>query len=499
MGGLEDSQRAQTWLSTLRDALGQALLFSSKPPQVYRDECATEAPSASLRGSLWSQRRWQGAFETVFYEGPPLAMKAVLKDDLLIFVWMDDDREEECCATAGDTPFFPLRRDRELPTYLKEDESEAKLIDWRGSFLLNLVLHTRFRLIECLCAAAEVEKVLDRARMESCVEGVQEVSERFSEQNSCCWDSVGNSIESQLSPDRKKSFVAHADVHPSPTRLTIAKNGSKLVKGDVTRPSYPNIYFAVDDVAEERAWKEIHRDESSECYCLLLQADILSRWGEAFKICEELIDNAGHEDRAQEDPTSPSSNAPNDVPRRFEAISENENTGVNDASCEKSVDIQSSKSSQGSDLSSVFGTPVAVFSGCVRTEQLSEALGSRTSKISRVTGSSNPILVRMQGPTGTGRAEVAVRYASNSQFLDRAFRRENVLRLWSSARNLLRAATESIGNLSVENKAKDNISDVNDDSGSTPLDCSIMFVLVCLSVPIDELVPLIAKAIYHSI
>lgn len=443
----EEKRCADIWSSTLKEAFVQAIgsLGSYIEERDIRKETVENKGNktdASARGDTrWPQRQWQIAFEIIFYQAPKKVIDIIVHDDLLFIVELGDDATcSDCHANAKDPPFFPIRRGSMLPSNLALGGSEVDLIDWRATFILNVVVHTQYRFTECICSRENVDLCVSTALSEKGLSTHPNIPGRQAMAES---EDQGSTSLTKPGPRTCKPdpFIVQRTVHPSPTQILFSKLGSRIWKEDVSSPSYPDIFFAIDDIGETEAWKISSKD--LECYCVILQADMSSSWSKALYISEILAKSSGQNALAE------NLTVEKDQPARHEQFSK--------------INME------------------PVFSGYVTVEQLSKQPSA--SKFSRAFKGDNLSFLLMKGPEGIGRGEVAVQPGHR---IDSSRKERTSTDMKITVNSMIKKTIQSLKYMSLFEENPSNPGPVR-------------FALVSLCVPVDTLATNIMGAVLDAL
>ncbi|KAK3247880.1 hypothetical protein CYMTET_42636 [Cymbomonas tetramitiformis] len=204
----------------------------ARAPRNAREDKSNYARPRTESDGGWHQQEWRMAYESMFLRDKPQCRSTTEQDDLLFFVRADHKEGDE----GEDGSFFVRRWSSELPEDIADPEAGPDAapnpiadIDWRQSVYLNLVLQTTFTLTVAICSRQAIEAKKQGAAIS--------------------W-----------SPLAKVSKPVFA----SPTRISVDS------KEEFSKPSYPLIYFAVEDY--ESAFESMVLTDPDHCLCVLLSA-----------------------------------------------------------------------------------------------------------------------------------------------------------------------------------------------------------------------------------
>jgi hypothetical protein len=233
------------WHATFAEARVQALAWLRhervalvSDGWVAVDAADAEAPGGAAEEAAapgaWRQSEWAAACEVVFCAAPEgLRPEA---DDLLMFVRARG-------ARAAGAPTFARRRGgAALPPELRPGGALAGEVDWRASWLLNLVLQTSYRLTALVCDLESVDERLDGAGAGAELHG------------------GGGAVA--------------REVHASAARVRVAPGGGRAAQA-TPAPSYPDACFTLF----EEDLEALALVEPRDCFTVLLHADAARSWG----------------------------------------------------------------------------------------------------------------------------------------------------------------------------------------------------------------------------
>ena len=340
---------------------------------------------------------------------------------------------------------------RKKGTSIPEDlqwgvQNSASEIDWRSSLLLNLVLQTQYSLTVMRCDPWEVDRLLEHPS----------------------WGGAQNSATYRHSMRSRRHVRVTKIVHASPSTTPVNLDQSKAMD-EAPAISYPDICFAVDDFVE--VFECLTLDQSTDCYCVVLHADVEASWKPAICLkepaeqpAEEINEESKEERREKEEPKE------DDLTSVLERLTLGRNRGQQSQHAARAEQ----------DKDALRGA--VVFNGYVSCRQLCKALRPQLESPLRAL-QSNSHRVLMRGPGGVGSADVAVTHirsalpegtqAKTSQFfMPRAFR---------VAQNVVRGVVEAARAASF--------------SGGSIEDVKLQCALMSLAVPVEALAEEILKAI----
>jgi hypothetical protein len=233
---------AAQWRATFAEARVQALAWLRRERValvsdgwVAVDAADAEAPGGGAEEAAgpgaWRQAEWAAACEVVFCAAP--AGLRPEQDDLLMFV--------RARASAGAPTLARRRRGAALPPELRTGGALAGEVDWRASWLLNLVLQTSYRLTALVCDLASIDERLDGAGAELRTGGGGAVTR---------------------------------EVHASAARVRVAPGGGRAAQA-APAPSYPDACFTLF----EEDLGALALVEPRDCFTVLLHADAARSWG----------------------------------------------------------------------------------------------------------------------------------------------------------------------------------------------------------------------------
>ncbi|GLT62950.1 hypothetical protein SLA2020_355510 [Shorea laevis] len=171
-------------------------------------------------------RFWHDVFDLYFIRGKESTGRQ--DDDMIFFVrksmskrvGFNDDEEE----TA---PYFVRRWAPELDKLMGESLAE---VDWRRSFYLNMIAHTKYSVTVAICSHRKLRN-----------------------------------HQAGQSTSLYSIYKVVKTVYASPSRVNFHLDAKKEVE---TAPAYPDICFAVDDF--DSTFDAVVLTDTDHCYCVLL-------------------------------------------------------------------------------------------------------------------------------------------------------------------------------------------------------------------------------------
>lgn len=184
-----------------------------------------------------------------------------------------------------------------------------------------------------------------------------------------------------------RSSVVIKKVHASPMETPVMLTPRRT---ELTEPrwSYPNICFAVEDHLE--AFESLTLEEATDCYVVVLHADVDSAWGAALSQCRRSsVEEVCNRARDQSGQLQNESSSGTSLSKAFRGLSMSGPSALeNDAAGD---------------------TSLIVFNGFVNKEQVSRVLGHRLSGWRAGHGTTRSgIRLVLKGPQGMGKVETAV-------------------------------------------------------------------------------------------
>ncbi|XP_031483775.1 uncharacterized protein LOC116253138 isoform X2 [Nymphaea colorata] len=174
------------------------------------------------------ERFWHEMLDMYFIRGRE--PKGCHEDDLIFFVKLMNMHGYGFNDNVdGVSPYFVRRWAPLLERVVGENFEE---VDWRQTFYLNLIAHTKFSVTVAICSIQALERH-------------QKIA------------------DTPLTPVYKVTKTVYA----SPSRVDFQLDSRKDVE---TRPAYPDICFAIDDF--DSTFDAVILTERDHCYCVLLNA-----------------------------------------------------------------------------------------------------------------------------------------------------------------------------------------------------------------------------------
>ncbi|GKV20037.1 hypothetical protein SLEP1_g30215 [Rubroshorea leprosula] len=173
-------------------------------------------------------RFWHDVFDLYFIRGKE--SRGRQDDDMIFFVRKTSFKGQRFNDNDEETaPFFVRRWAAQLDKLMGESLAE---VDWRRSFYLNMIAHTKYSVTVAICSHQDLKN-----------------------------HQAGQ--DTSLSPIYKVVKTVYA----SPSRVNFHLDAEKEVE---TAPAYPDICFAVDDF--DSTFDAVVLTDPDHCFCVLLNA-----------------------------------------------------------------------------------------------------------------------------------------------------------------------------------------------------------------------------------